>query len=61
MHEKIYRNILKQAYNMFRLFVGTFVSLFPENNYNLIPTLLIEKLEYFYSKVKISLKIENRF
>lgn len=53
VHEKIYRQLLLQAYRMFRLFTGRFVSHFDNDcvDYDQMPVKLMEALNDFYSKV----------
>lgn len=53
VHDKVFRNVLKQAYNMYRLFEGTFVSTAADELAvaDAVPTKLIAKLKQFYSKV----------
>lgn len=53
VHEKIYRQLLCQAYRMFRLFNGTFASHFENGraDYDSLPVRLMESLNDFYTKV----------
>lgn len=53
VHDKVFRNVLKQAYNMYRLFEGTFISTAADELEiaDAVPKKLIMKLNQFYSKV----------
>lgn len=51
IQDSVYRSILKQSYNMFRLFMGTFESNFKGNQIDDKINSLKGKLEHFYSKV----------
>lgn len=55
VHEKIYRQLLLQAYRMFRLFTGRFVSHFDNGcvDYEQMPVRLMEALNDFFTKVKL--------
>ena len=52
VHDKVFRQIIKQSYNMFRLFLGSFGDNVDSSiGYKASPTCLIEHLDRFYSKV----------
>lgn len=53
-HEIVYREILRQSYNMFRLFNGTFVNNLTGDDEQQQVNSLIAKLTKFYSKVRYS-------
>lgn len=60
VHDKIFRNVLKQAYNMFRLFHGSFEDAAAEQQSDAsVPSKLIHQLAQFYSKYLLTIKLPN--
>lgn len=54
VHDKIFRNVLKQSYNMFRLFHGSFEDVADD-----APTKIIDQLAQFYAKYLLTIKLTN--
>lgn len=59
IHDEIFQSVLKQAYQMFRLFKGSLRSNLIGNNKNEEINHLVKTLDSFYSKYLLTLRLNN--
>ncbi|XP_067943123.1 vacuolar fusion protein CCZ1 homolog isoform X2 [Watersipora subatra] len=57
IHDKVYETVLRQSYEMFKLFMGSFVDILTKAHGDV--TSLKQRLEHFYSRYLITLKLSQ--